>query len=191
MARISLPTTQFEIQLREQTRTIMNLQDMVRTLHMENAVLRQCVAEQNAKSHAEHMKILSNKIASYYSKRVNKKYAHRDVLSAHDMVLALEEIFMSVEHASARRVDVSRRSLSPAFTFAEESNTEGVKLHFKHDSVDSAQTNVSETKSMSKFCSVKQTGSKELKQKENSVCVNKKVKNGFLSLFRRKSDSPV
>lgn len=191
MAKVFQPATHVEQHFRDQQRTILNLQDSIRQLHMENAVLRQCVLEHQQKLHSNHMITLSSKLKDYYSKKVNRKVFDAAVLSPRDMVLVLEEIVMSVEHSEEMRMEYKQRSLSPAFTFAEEKSSADLKFHLKLDSVDSAQTNTSDSNSIGRSSKESKYSSGDFGSSKVKRSKTEKSKFGFLSLFKRKSDASV
>ena len=178
--------------LKDQERIIMNLQETVHNLHIENSVLRQCLVDHQSKHSSEHLKILSNKIKSFYNKRIAKEGLSFGILSIPEMILLLEEIFMNMDQIKDKGMELRDRRLSPALTFAPFEQLTETKLALHRISLDSNKTNTTATvddRHLSIDLKGKIRGYKTPQPSINTT--GKESKNGFFSLFKWRSSSPV
>ena len=133
--------------IKDQERIINNIQDSISQLHMENITMRQRLLDNQNNLDQKHLKILSSKIKDFYLKKVGKNWIGNDELTISEMIVYLEEIFMTLGQEEEDGGKSMGRSSSPVFTFAEERNQDEDKFVLQLSSIDSTQSYVSDTNS--------------------------------------------
>ena len=183
---------QLNNKIHEQEHTIMRLKDTISHLHVENAFIKQRLGYQQDKEFDQHLRLLSSTILNYYNNKFGRNTIQNKLLSVGEMIQYLEEIFQNADQGRSKSPDHKKRSLSPAFTFANLEQVEEPVFELNLKSIDNTPTTESENNSqkgshreaVDKLTEFKSPKPRQRKKESNT-------KSGFFSFFKGKSDNKI
>jgi len=185
MAKHFADSDSLNSKIKEQERVIESLHYSLNRLRSENNALRARLNQVESSEYQTQLKALSNKIKLLQGGKTTDQTSPQEPLSIENMITALDEL-LTASHSDKYERSYNR-SPSPAFTFGHEELPDLAKFTLRLDSADTSDVNGSDTISTSNSSKANACKCKEFLSPVTKS--SKKKSTGFLSMFKRMSDS--